>query len=868
MRTAQTMRATATRLRLIVALLAVGAAAAAVALLAHHALAEKPPPARRNGQHQPQGQPVRPEETANHKLDRTDRYGDPLPAGAIARMGTIRLRPGSALAFSPDGKFLASGGPGGDSSLRLWEVATGKQVREFGAHQEILTVAFSHDGKIVASGGDDDSVTLGIIRLWDTATGKQLRQVKGEWGEFHSIAFSSDGKILASGGWDLRNPTVRCVRLWDAATGQELRKLKGAARGANLRIEALALSPNDRTLATVGAGVRLWDVATGEELRRLQGHKGRVFCVAYAPDGKTLATGSEDTTVRLWEAATGKALGSFRAGDWVSSVAFSPDGKVLASGSSQSVRLWDVANRKELRRFGQSGGATSVAFSPDGKTLVSGDLTMIRLWDPATGKALRPLGGHSSAVGCVAFSPDGKMLTSASWDNTIRLWEAATGRELGRLEGLSHGATSLAFAADGKTLISGSGEAIRFWDLAARRELRQFAPPEVSGRVMALSPDGKVLASGSADGAIRLLDVTTGHELRRLQKSYPRNPLGPNGVQSLAFSPAGRTLAAAVSLTLQLWDLGGEKPSVRTPFKGRNYSADVLAYTPDGKTLAFADYEAIHLLDVATGKTWRLFHGDWKAFLPTSLAFAPDGKTLAAGSRDHTIGLWETATGKARCRLQGHRDLVWSVAFSPDGKHLASRSGDTTALIWDLAGRLEEERPAAPLSREELASLWADLAGADAPAAYRAMWALVAAPRQAVPFLEKHLRPVSHVDSRRLGELVRDLDSDRFAVRQKAQEELDRLGKPAEAALRKVLAGQSSLELRRRVQQLLKQLEWPVASPERLREIRAVEALEQIGTPGVRRVLAKLAHGAPAAPLTREAQAAIERLARQPTASR
>ena len=202
-------------------------------------------------------------------------------------------------------------------------------------------------------------------------------------------------------------------------------------KGHTYGVTSVAFSPDGATLAS-GSGdntVRLWDVATGAELRVLEGHTSCVTSVAFLPDGATLASGSRDNTVRLWEVATGAELRVLEGHmDWVRSVAFSPDGATLASGSG-TVRLWDVATGAELRVLeGRTSYVTSVAFSPDGATLASssGDKT-VRLWNVATGAELRVLEGHTSYVMSVAFSPDGATLASGSDDKTVRLWDVPTG---------------------------------------------------------------------------------------------------------------------------------------------------------------------------------------------------------------------------------------------------------------------------------------------------------------------------------------------------------------------------------------------------------------------------------------------------------
>ena len=244
------------------------------------------------------------------------------------------------------------------------------------------------------------------------------------------------------------------------------------------------------------------------------------------------------------------------------------------------------------------------------------------------------------------------------------------------------------------------------------------------------------------------------------------------------------------------------------------------------------------------------------------LVFSADGRTLASGGEDQTVRLWEVATGKERSRLVGHRGWVLSGAFSPDGRRFFSGSNDTTVLIWDVTGRVAEGgAPMENLSPRELEKLRTDLAAADASKAYRALWALAAAPRQTILLFRNQLRPVVAADPNRVARLMADLDSDLFAVRQKATKELQEMGEGALPALRKALDSQPALELRRRVEQMLERLD--ELSAEQLYSLRAVEVLERISTSDARRVLEKLAEGIPEARLTREAQASLERLQRR-----
>jgi WD40 repeat protein len=448
-------------------------------------------------------------------------------------------------------------------------------------------------------------------------------------------------------------------------------------------VVSVAWSPNGKTLAS-GSGdqtVKLWETATGKLLRTLQGHADEVSSVAWSPDGKILASGSYDQTVKLWEAATGKLLSTLQGHTGqVCSVAWSPDGKTLASGSSdQTVKLWEAATGKLLSTLqGHSDPVWSVAWSPDGKTLASGSSDQtVKLWEAATGKVLTTLQGHTGEVGSVAWSPDGKTLASGSYDQTVKLWEAATDKLLSTLQGHTGQVRSVAWSPDGKTLASGSFDhTVKLWDAATGKPLATLQGHTDAVTSVGWSPDGKTLASGSGDQTVKLWEAATGKLLTSLQGHT-------DWVYSVAWSPDGKTLASGSSdHTVRLWEAATGK--LLSTLQGHTDLVLSIAWSPDGKTLASgARDQTVKLWEAATGKLLATLQGHTD--LVYSVGWSPDGKTLASGSYDKTVKLWEAATSKVLTTLQGHTDSIYSVAWSPDGKTLASGARDKTVKLWEAA---------------------------------------------------------------------------------------------------------------------------------------------------------------------------------------
>jgi WD40 repeat protein len=796
------------------------------------------------------------EPAPSRKRIHTDLYGDPLPDGAVARLGTVRLRPGNevfSVIFTPDGKSLifpdsGSASDAGRFFIGIYDPATGARVRGFSGHRlgsEVL--ALSPDGKTLAGIGGAHSVCL-----WDMAGGRLLHEFGASKGNLVGLAFSPDGKTLA---------TIGCgtgIQLWDTATGKRARRLAGEAYGW-----VVAYSPDGRFLAAGGReALQLWDVAAGKLVWQVKGGEDGTHALAFSPDGKILAAGDRAGSVRLVEPAGGKEIRHWaphsegeKSDHGTAALAFSPDGKTLASGGSDGmIYFWDPLTGKKRRALrGHFSAIYSLAFSPDGGALASGghDHT-VRLWDVATGRARPALDGHRCLIDSVAFSPDGKVLASRGYDdNEIRLWDPESGKPLRFLEDCH---SSVTYSPDGKSLASSNSDGVmRLRDVATGRVVRSLEGRLDNREAAAFHPDGRILASAGPGPLIRLWDTTTGKEQSRLSTERK-----PERIGAVAFSPDGKLLVCTEEMkTIHLWDWTRRREVRR--LAGSEATIYCVAFAPDGRALASAGEPGlIRFWGVKDGEErvrWKSHHRSVEA-----IAFSPDGRVLAtAGRYDGFIALWEVLTGQELCRLDGHREGIDALAFSPDGRQLASGSRDFTVLVWDIPAALGKD----VVPPADLEPCWKALASDDARAANRAVWQLAKLPARSVPMLSERMRRVPRVDVGRINRLIADLDDDDFGVRTRATAALQSLGDVAEASLRKAYRAPPSEEVRRRVEELLTKLAAPVPPAGQLRLLRALAVLEEVGTPEARRLLESLADGEPDARLTQEARTVLERLARQ-----
>jgi WD40 repeat protein len=831
-----------------------------------------------------------------------DKFGDPLPPGVIARLGTMRLRvtPAASMAVSPDGKTLFTAEA---STLGRLDAASGRLHSE--VHLPVANVEFNWPGNNWFSA---DGTILAIreldgIGLWDVTRQVRIRTLQVD---ALRVVFGPGCKIVATTeGRRTKAKDSECkIGLWDLATGKGSVLCTLPAPAADVafspdgkRLFALVTDVTDQSLAC-------WDVATGNQLwqtRHLASH------LAISPDGQTICTAAghirmiqevdgkstshSKAVLDFWNAHTGAKLVDVESlRSYPCHLAFSPDGKKVALGTWTEAQLWDVASMKLERRIATA--SRHVAFAPDGKSLYTLGNMLLR-WDLASGKLLYDDlrdQGHVGPVGSLAFAPDSRSIVSAGEDETLRVWNLdklthrvlATEAKAGRFQTrggrytITGAAGPLFFTPDGQYLFSdGTNATVDMIEVATGNVVRTFNLPQPNNslsvlRATRLTDDGRTLLAlanwqlitrpAAEDEPLRGWDVNTGKEvLSKTLTSY--------GQSCTEFSPDGRVLVKRYR-GFQSLKSGGE-----LKFAPPCDAADAFSFSPDSRLLAatvrgkdFEPAREMRIYEVLTGRQVALIQGPL-GYSHTPV-FGPDSRVLALAGSD-ALNIWDAVSGELLTRLPVKGQLPhWtaegfasSVAFAPDGKSIATGHSNGTVLIWDCAPVFRVQAP--PNASVNVAGCWAALAELDAAGAFAALRQLAAVPDKTLPLLRQEIRPIKPMEPEWIATRLSDLNSTTFSIREAAQRELIKVASIVEADLKRAAEMPPSLEVRDRIAAILETLNKSLAtppSPAELRSLRALTLLERIGSREAKQLLTDLAGGAPGARLTEDAKSALRRL--------
>jgi WD40 repeat protein len=918
--------------------------------------------------------PTRAYDPPSKKSARLDAVGDPLPEGAIARLGTLRLvhRGGvAAVAVSPDGKLVASGAydtptlsrladvsgkrdasddkraQASPRGIRLWDTRTGKLIRDLQTPEgQTSCLLFSPDGtdlygacgshlgcwnphtgeqrwqkttpdkgklhtslpasNLVLAGDRLVSVHSGhlnceirgedgvmgtshkqmAVRIWSRKTGAleplpAALESTNTTGKdipvmFHNVAVSRDGRFAAvissyarlpwlekkgrlnkaavedkNGGWQYPNPRFRIIDLGTGAVRHDF-------PAANLENTHVIFS-DDGSLLAIAAGkeLGLMEVATGGKTRVATGVPA-IKNLRFMPGTRRIAAQFADQSIRVWDCKTGVAIKAHAVrNNHFHARLHSP---ITAISRGNAIRLLDRDSGKPLLDFEGHREPPFICFGSGPKnTLSSLDSEHFYQWEPGTWTARQHVRiqaadddvwhyrSYYGTSGWVVSPAKGLLLKDDK--KALAVHDLKTGKLVRTLESGAGKRWSSFFSQNGARAISMEDSRIVSFDVPTGKRLAAIAHPSGHPIMMAfgqwcspaVTPTGTLFAKSDKCIDVDLIQMDTGKQLRKLSGDKGAGP-GRFAILQLWFSPDERWVLAEIHRQLER--------------NSSEESAEIAIWETERGTIVQ------EVMIVPRMQVWHRSSLQIRSL--GALAMSSDRRLIALACCDHgDIEIWDTASATRRAVLSGHEGAITDLGFSRDGRYLASASDDTTVLVWDLNRPLHASDFNAKLAETNIEAYWRSLAERDAARADTAIWRLVKAKAPSIAFLKRHLTPQPCPDPVHVKRLLDDLDSHDFKTRSRAQAKLERFRELVLSDLKTALSEKGSLERQRRLQLLLAQAERaarPFGTPDRLREWRALEVLERIGSPGAVELLQALAAGAPNSPLTIHAAEILARM--------
>ena len=866
-----------------------------------------------------------PPATATTQVEKTQ--PDPLPAGAIARLGTTRFRTGNmvgSLVFSPDGKRIASWGNAlyKHDQFSLWDAQTGKQSQSYRTEERsLLTLAWPAPGKgfaVLKSGVLWDFTADPPIALPAQGPGGPPRVPVGGNLMYEAATLSADGKnlaVLSSNGHPLR--TLEIYEFKSAKAIGDL-KLRTTCVAAPAVCKSLAFTPNGKRLIgacnvmkdqkPTEAGMLVVWSTEGKIERTIDLPKGSLqwgdcyFAVSDdsaavgMDDGNSIVVSLDDGKTRLF--TTAHRAKQKNRGSGVFALAFAANGKTLATGGSDGmVRVTGVATGKQVREFGPHLiWPEALAFGAKSTRLASaGQDGVIRIWDLTSGKEAVPTGGHFGTVGRTAISADGKTIATEGGDDTLHIWDGDTGIERRRIEAGGN-VSNCQLTANGDQLIAVVGywddphKALKVWDTSTGKEATPAGfPKTITASGFRFTPDRKALLTYH-ENKLTAWSWPEGAPIWKADMPKPAKNTGINQITSLSISPDGRqfvTVAQHYTFreekglkfgyaddgVVDLWEtatgkrLGRLVDSEGSCYQPAVYAADGTVIHSGGGILptagpggkAIPAPRQLCVIDPWTGRLVREFVASGRPDGLNgghSIILSADGKALFRATDVGEVQVFEVATGKFRKAFPGHLDTILALdAPSADVRKVVSGSKDTTALLWNVGFG---QTATALIAADDRAKLWEAMADPNAENAYAAMVKLAGDPATLVGLVGAKLKPSPPGPAvATFASIIKDLDSARFATREAAAKRLDPYGEGAIELVRAELGNAISEEVRGR---LIKFLERASGQDIHLVQCRAIELLEHVGTAEAKAALGKLAAGGPSRQ-TADAAGAIKRLA-------